>query len=258
MVVSNPEMTMKTSGQWAQRRMRKAISVLGAEVPERILAFAWYLQGVETQDIAQALSVPVDTVNGLFKRLFRDGLPALEDRRRSTSTFLPPPPVTEAPLAAQIGLDAEQIEVSVNSMHLRLNRNDPLQCRLILLVLLDNGCVETAAVADALGLSVERLRKLRAEFRRGGALALVDQRRGQTQDYAMPPEVKAELIRHYVEKIEAGGPVSAPSLKAAIEASGKSSPSPRTLRLHVKKLGLDHIRADHGKPAMLKKGLRTT
>ena len=154
MVVSNPEVTMKISAQWAQRRMHKAISVFGAEAPQRILAFAWYLQGVETQDIAQAVSLPVDTVNGLFKRLFRDGLPALEDRRCSTSAFLPPAPVTEASPAAQIGLDAEQIEVSVPSMHLRLNRNDPLQCRLTLLVLLEHGCVETAAVAEALGMRI--------------------------------------------------------------------------------------------------------
>jgi len=125
-------------------------------------------------------------------------------------------------------------------------------------VLLENGCVETAAVAAALVLSAERLRKLRAAFRRGGALALVDRRQGHTQDYAMSPEVKAELIRHYVEKTEAGEPVSAPALKAAIEAAGRSSPSPQTLRQHVKKLGLDHIRADHRKPAMLKKRLQTT
>ena len=74
----------------------------------------------------------------------------------------------------------------------------------------------------------------------------------------MSSEVKAELIRHYVEKTEAGEPVSAPSLKAAIEAGGKSSPSPQTLRQHIRKLGLNHIRADHSKPATLKKRLQTT
>jgi len=126
MVVSNPKVTMKTSDQWAQRRMNQALAVFGPKAPERVLAFAWYLQGVETQDIAQALSLPVDTVNGLFKRLFQDGLPALEDRRCSSSAFLSPAPVAEVRPAAQVGIDAEQIEVRVNLRHLRLNRNDPL------------------------------------------------------------------------------------------------------------------------------------
>lgn len=246
---------MKASGRWAERRMDKAVSAFGAETPERILAFAWYLQGVETRDIAQYLGLPAGTLNGFFKRLFRDGLPALEDRRGRASAFLPTPTAQETEPAAMVNAGAGEIEVGIVSARLHLDRNDPLQCRTVLLALLESGCLDADAAADALGVSMERLRKLRAAFRRGGAGALADRRQGQACDYSMPPETKAELIRHYVENTEAGESVSAPALKAAIEASGKSCPSPQTLRVHIGKLGLDRIRADQRH--RLKKGLRT-
>lgn len=238
--------------------MNRAVSVLGKTVIERILAFSWYLQGAEAREIAQALDMPVDTLNGFFKRILRDGLPALEDRRLSQSTFLPPAPAVQEQGSAQIDVQAEQIVVSVGSMQLRLNRSDPLLCRTMLFALLENGWVGPEAVANALGLSRERIRKLGAQVCREGSEALIDRRQGQTQDYAMPPEVKAELIRHYVEKIETGQAPTASTLKAAIEAEGKKCPSPQTLRVHVNKLGLTHIRADESKSLVLKKGLCTT
>ena len=193
---------MKTSDQWGRRRMDKAVSTLGSVIPKRVLAFAWHLQGAETQEIAQYVGIPTDTLNGVFKRLFDEGLPALEDRRYSASEFRPPVPAPTAPQAVEIGMDAELINIQIGSLQLSLDRNDSLLCRTVLLVFLKSGCVEATAVADALGVSEERLRKLRAKLHQNGASALVDQRRGQTLDYAMPAPVKAELIRHYVERTE--------------------------------------------------------
>jgi transposase len=237
--------------------MQAAAERLGEGVLRRTLAFAWHLQGAETRRISRALDVPADTLNGLFKRVLRDGLPALEDRRHTSSAFLPPAPTETRPdVRVEIGL--EQLSLSARSLELQLDRGDGLLCRAFLFVFLGNGLVQPDVVATALDLSVERVRKLRAGFRSEGAEALVDRRRGQVHDYSMPQETKAELICQYVAKVQEGCAVNAPALKAAIEEAGKSCPSPQTLRLHVEKLGLSLIQADEDGPATPKRGLRTT
>lgn len=258
MVTLNPRLVLKISQRWAERRMQAAAERLGEDVLQSMLAFAWYLQGAETRQIAQALDVSADTLNGLFKRVLRDGLPALEDRRHASSAFLPPASPTEIRSDVRVEIGPEQLSLSARSLELQLDRGDGLLCRAILFALLVDGQVQPDVVATALDLSVERVRKLRAGFRREGAEALVDRRRGQVHDYSMPRETKAELICQFVAKIQEGCAVNAPALKAAIEDAGKSCPSPQTLRLHMEKLGLSHIRADEDGPATPKRGLRTT
>ncbi len=258
MVMPNPSPNLKISQRWAERRVQAAAERLGEGVLRRMLAFAWYLQGAETRRIAEAFDVPADTLNGLFKRVLRDGLPALEDRRHAISGYLPPAPPTEIQSDVRVEIGPEQLTLSARSLELQLDRDDGLLCRAILFALLGNGQVQPDVVATALDLSVERVRKLRAGFRHEGAEALIDRRRGQVHDYSMPRETKAELICQYVAKVQEGCAVNAPALKAAIEDTGKSCPSPQTLRLHVEKLGLSHIRADEDGPATPKRGLRTT
>lgn len=257
MVTLKPSLVLRTSQRWAERRMKAAAERLGEGVLQSMLAFAWYLQGAETRRIAQALDVSADTLNGLFKRVLRDGLPALEDRRHASSAFLPPAP-TEIRSDVQVEVGPEQLSLSARSLELQLDRGDGLLCRAILFALLVDGRVQPDVVATALDLSVDRVRKLRARFRREGAEAFVDRRRGQVHDYSMPRETKAELICQFVAKIQEGCAVNAPALKAAIEDAGKSCPSPQTLRLHMKELGLSHIRADEDGPTTPKRGLRTT
>jgi transposase len=237
--------------------MEKATSVLGTTVSNRLVAFVWYLQGMEAAEIATAVGVPVDTLNGLFKRVLQDGLSAFGDRRCSQSTHRPPVSAIEQPTTARIDKDSENIRISMEPLELCLNRDDALKSRIVLLTLLESNLLQATEVADALDLSEERLRKLRSDFRKNGAISLIDQRQGQTQEYAVPPRVKAELIRHYVEKTELGESVSAPALKSAIEQSGRKSPSQQTLRLHIKKLGLNHIKVDENQASKLKKGLLT-
>ncbi len=258
MATSNPYPVMKTSPRWAQRRTQAAAERLGETVLRHTLAYAWHLQGVETSQIAQALEIPADTLSGLFKRVLRDGLPALEDRRRAHATSLPGPPPAPSPPSVSLQADVQHLHLSLGSVELPLDRRDTLLCRTVLFVLLETGGLRPESVADALGLSRERVRKLRAHFRRDGAKALIDHRQGQTQDYSMPPETKAEFICQFVNHMQTGRAVSAPALKAAVERAGKSCPSPGTLRVHLKKMGLSHVRADEDEPATAKKGLRTT
>lgn len=257
MVIPNSDGKSKVSATWSRRRMEKATSMLGTTVSKRLVAFAWYLQGMEAAEIATAVGMPVDTLNGLFKRVLQDGPAAFDDRRCSQSVHRTPESAVEWPTTARIDKGSESIRVSMGPLEFCLGRDDALKSRIVLLTLLESNLVRATAVADALGLSEERLRKLRSDFRRNGAELLLDRRQGQTQEYAVPPQVKAELIRHYVEKTELGEPVSAPALKSAIEQSGRKSPSQQTLRLHVKKLGLNHIKADDNQASALKKRLRT-
>jgi hypothetical protein len=83
----------------SESRIDQAQQTLGAAVVQRILCFALYLLGVNRNAIAQLLSIPLETAKSVIKAVNRDGLGALEDRRRRFSTFLPrvqkePTPIT--------------------------------------------------------------------------------------------------------------------------------------------------------------------
>jgi len=253
MVISNLFDDLERSDAWAQKRIEKAAAVLGHNVVARFLAFAQHLLGFRSDDIARSIGLPVDTLNGLFKRIYREGLPALEDRRHRASAFLPMLTHRDEPECVALAVEAEHICLAIGSRTLRLARSDSLLCRTVLLSLLDSGWLPAGETATALGLSVEHLRKLTTRLARDGAASLIDHRQGQTQDYRMLPETKAELIRQYVLNLETGRPVSGPCLKRDIQARGKACPSARTVTVHIKKLGLDRLGAldDDG---ALKKG----
>ena len=254
MDISDPFGELERSGAWAEKRRQKADAVLGHDVVDRLLAFAYHLLGAQSNDIARSIGLPVDTLNGLFKRICREGLPALEDRRHEASTFLARRPYPEQPEAVSLAVEAEHIDVEVGSRTVRLARSDSLLCRMVLLSLLDNGWLEAGQTAAALGVSVEHLRKLKTRWTRGGAASLIDRRQGQTQDYRMHPETKAELIRQYVLNLERGESVSPTCLKADLHKRGKPCPSTQTVAVHVRKLGLNHLLVS-GDAMAPKKGL---
>ena len=253
MVLSNSFDELERSDAWAQKRIRKATALLGHDVVVRLLAFAQHLRGSRSDDIARSIGLPVDTLNGLFKRIYQEGLPAFEDRRQRASAFLPMLPHRDEPESVALAVEAEHICLAIGSRTLRLARSDPLLCRTVLLSWFDNGGLGAGETATALGLSVEHLRKLRTRLVRDGAASLIDHRQGQTQDYRMHPETRAEVIRQYVLNLETGRPVSGPCLKRDVQERGRPCPSAQTVTVHVKKLGLDRLRVP-GDDAVLKKG----
>ncbi len=177
----------------SQRRQQRAVHVLGETVVHRLLCFALYLLGVNRRAIGEALGIPSETAKSIIKAVGKEGLPALEDRRRRVSDFLPQAPVALAPVS--LSLTGEHIIVDFGAMDRRLQipRQNERQARAVLLSLLNNRLLPKDQVAKAIGLSVAHTIALSQRLNNKGIGVLIDKRRGQQSDYRVTPQVKAEV-----------------------------------------------------------------
>ncbi len=231
-----PELSERRS----EVRMEKARRVLGATVVARIVAFALYLLGASRRALSEFVRMPSDTVKSLTHRVLSDGLPALEDRRRRLSSFLPP--ATRRPLRPSVSVDGEALVVELSEqIRIEIPRGNRVQCRTILLTFLEGGLLRADDVAQGLGLSRDRVRVLGAKLREHDAPELVDQRRGAQRDTRVTPEVRAELIQQYVLNAATDVSTSSRQLGADLEERSEIKLSGRTIRHHVAKLGLRSI-----------------
>ena len=82
--------TIPFSQKLQQQRMTQAQSILGSRVVKHIICFVLYLFGVDRKSISDLLRTPPGTIRSIIRAILHNGLPALEDRRQSSSTFLPP------------------------------------------------------------------------------------------------------------------------------------------------------------------------
>lgn len=225
----------------SQRRIDRATDILGAEVVSRILALAMYLLGAKRKALAEFLAIPLDTVKSLVQRVFSDGLPALEDRRRKASTFMPR--TVEPEMRCKLFLEQEKVVVEFNeATRIEIPRRNPIQCRTVLMTMLESKLLGIGEVAKAIGLSMERVRKLGKKLYQSDVFALIDQRRGQLQDYRFTPEVKAELIQQFVLNLQTNVGTSSKQLSEGLEKRCQIKVAGRTIRQHGAKLGLGHIR----------------
>lgn len=226
----------------SKKRLERATGVLGAKVVTRLLAFSLYLLGANREALAGCLEMPLETLKSLVKRGFSDGLAALEDRRGS-STLLPcQSPV--AKLEAKVLLEPETLVIEFDEgTRMEVPLRNRIQCRTVLLTMAASKLLSSDEVGDGLGLSAERVRKLKAKLaQRDVVEALVDQRKGQQRDYRLTPEVKAELIQQYVVNLQTDGLTSSEKLRDDLSNRCNIEIASRTIRLHVARLGLPLIR----------------
>jgi hypothetical protein len=224
----------------SKKRMDQAIAILGSAAPSRILAFALYLLGANLQGLAKFVDIPLDTVKSLVKRMLSDGLPALEDRRCRTSTFLPQEETKGH--SCKLLLEEETIVVQIdNERRIELSRHNPIQCRTVLLTLLNADLLDLAVVSEALGLSKERIRKLRKKLIDCDVAAVIDQRSGQKKDYLFTADIKAELVQQFAANAISGQSTSSHAIARNLAERCEMELPERSIRLHLKKLGLPKI-----------------
>lgn len=237
----NYQDNLQFSPHRSQQRLKKVKRILGQAVAYRILAFALYLLGANVQVLAAFLKMPRDTVKSLIDRVATEGLPALEDRRRKTSTFVPQPRRQTEEL--KLVLEEEHLTIHFSGdWKMQIPRRNKFQCRTILLSILAAGLLRTEAVAEALKLSTERTRKLKTALFKNDVHAVIDQRRGQQQHYRMRSEVKAELIQQYVLNLNSETSTSSRKLSNDLRQRCEVDLAPRTIRLHVVRMGLKHLK----------------
>jgi len=202
----------------SERRIARAAESFGFGVIRRILCFALYLLGLERSAIGRSLGIPSDTAKSIIKAILRDGLAALEDRRRSTR-FRPPAPLEAPPIHLREAEEQIVVDFGFPDRQLKLSRQDPLQVKTVLLSMLNSG------------------------------LSLVDQRQGQQQDFVVSPSVKAELIQQFAVEAIRSGRTSSRAISEKLKERCSLDIPDRTVRHHLSRMGLRRIK--HSLPQLL-------
>ena len=242
------------SSSLQQQRLEQARSVLGGRVVDRLLCFSLFLLGFRRNTIAELLDTPPGTVRSVVRSVVQDGLPALEDRRSSSSAFLPS---HKEPVKITIGESPEMLIVNLgDSGRIEIPRENILQQRVVLLSLLTDKLLSTREVSEALGLSMVHTRELSEKLSAGDVSSLIDKRSGQIQEYRFTPEVKAQLIEQFVVDLITDGRVSGKKMAEHLRQRCDVELSERSIRDHLGKLGLARIKKSL--PGLLKEAKKNS
>lgn len=235
------------------KRLAKADELFGRSVVQRLLAFVFFLLGAKREDIALLLDMPVGTLFSLLTRIHQVGMEGFQDRRAGRTSS--PPRKSESP--ASVKADSDFVSIEWNEgRRLQLPRQDSLQCRVVLLSLLENGLVSSSEVSQVLGISDRHVRLLRLKLRQEGALSFIDQRRGQQKEYRIDADTKGEIIQQFVIDVITGKTASGQRLAEELKERCEVDVSPRTIRLHLNKLGLRAIK--ESLPALLEEAKKNS
>jgi len=229
--------------------MQRAQQLLGANVVQRFLCFALYLMGVNRSAIGQALDIPAETAKSIVKAMTNDGLSALEDRRRSVSTFLPQSLPQPTPITLREADERIIVDFGVEGRQMVIPRQNVLQIRAVLLSMLNSGLLSNHQVAEGIGLTPTYTATLAHRLEHEDISALIDKRQGQKSDYRVTPEVKAELVQQFVMDAVAHRKVSSEGISAALNDRCQMTVPARTVRHHLARIGLLTIK--HTLPKLL-------
>jgi hypothetical protein len=229
--------------------MAKASQTLGDAVVKRVLALALFLMGARREDISQHLKIPSGTLFSLLTRIGRTGLPAIEDRRRKHSGFLPPAVPQKPSIAILANRSEILLEVTSGTQQLTIPNSNSLQVKTFLLTLLQNGLLTCSQVARCLHYSPAHTTRISHQLAQGDVLALLDKRTGQQQDYRVTSAVKAELIQQFVLDVITAGQTSGSSISEGLKKRCNLRVPARTVRHHLAELGLSKIK--HSLPELI-------
>ena len=223
------------------QRIAQAESLLGTNIVRKILGYALFLLGTPRSSISSAIGMPEGSVRSLILAFNQRGLLAFEDQRSKTSSFKALPSRASTPTLEEMDSHL-RINFGMGDTVLDIPSSNVLQKRVLLLTLLNNGLLKRSEVATALNLSSDRTGKLATKLQQQDVDAILDQRRGQQQDYRFPPEVKAELIQQFVIDIVTHGKVSGEQLASHLDERCQLTLSPRSILHHVSALGLADLK----------------
>ncbi len=224
------------------KRIKKAQSVLGDAIVARLLAFAFYLMGVKQNHIAKALGMPLETTRSLNRRIHTTGIGALQDRRRSDCGHPVQPPANTPQLPVlRINLpDAGVLEIKEGSI--TIPQKNTVQRKVVLLSMIGKGMLSTEQVAEALGLSVQHVRKMHRDLMAIGIDGVTDKRRGQLQDYRVNNVMKGRIIAEFVLALAEAGSVTSIDVAERMAAQYDEQVAERTIRHHLKNMGIQAIK----------------
>lgn len=234
------------------KRQKAATLVFGKAVVARIIGFAMFLLGANREQIAQTVGMPLGTFLSFLTRMSHLGLSGLDDRRQfdsapvRASVTLPalepatsPEPVP-GHLAIEIKQQGEDAVISLPNLgDLVLKKDNPMQCKVIALTLANHGILTWEQAADLLNYSSPAyVQSLGDSLSTGDVEAIFDQRAGQTWDYRVGDREKGLLILQWTANVVTGAKCSSRALVKDLKKYQDIILSDRTVRTHMKKLGL--------------------
>jgi biotin operon repressor len=225
-----------------QQRLNKAFPLFGEKVVCRLLCFSLYLLGVNRRIVSEVLSLPPGSLRTVVRAIQTQGLPALEDKRHRTSSFLPKGvPMSPSPKFF-INRTDQGISITNGQTEINLSQDNPLQIRVVLLTLLNDGLIGKQNVAETLNISLQQVWNLGRSLQSHDVGALIDKRQGQQHDYRITPEIKSELIQQFTADVITRGQTSGKALSKELKERCNLSISERTVRHHVANMGLPGIK----------------
>ena len=131
----------------------------------------------------------------------------------------------------------------MNGKSLRIPVTFRVQARTVLLSLVNAGLLSVQETATALGIHAAHCRELARKLASHDVVeSLIDKRQGQKQDYRVGPEQKAEFIQELAARAITGQSMSSDVLAEVVNERTQAGMSARTVRWHIQKLGLTHIK----------------
>lgn len=227
----------------SEERINRALHVFPKKLLMRLLAFVLHLLGIDRKAVAELVGTPEESVKTAVRLAMRDGFSALRDRRRSEG-----PPIARATLnPPRIAVSREGechvVEVGISGNFLRIPVTFRVQARTVLLSLVNAGLLSVSETAVALGIHAAHCRELARKLASHDVEeSLVDKRQGQKQDYLVGPEQKAEIVQQLAARAITGQSTSSHVLAEVVNAQTRARVSARTIRWHIQKLGLTHIK----------------
>lgn len=233
------------SAEKSHQRIERYLQIFSPQLLNRILALVLHLLGVKRQVVATLVNMPEGSVKTLLRNIQKDGFVALRDRRYSVAN-LPSgvrSPATHKPTVA-LSIEGKYCVVDFGDDHeIRVLCEHQVHLRTLLLSLCHGGLLTTTEVASVLGMTSAHCRELARKLTRDDVVdALVDQRQGQQQDYLVGADIKARIIQYFAALAVTGRSTSGDALAKALIEFDQMELSPRTIRWHMNKLGLNTIK----------------
>jgi len=224
------------SPEKSQERIEKALRVFPGKLLMRILAFALHLLGAKRKVVAALVGLPEESVKTALRLV-------LHDRRLSEAPVAGTVPPTQQEIAVCRNDAGWIVELGVNGKTLSIPATHRVQARAVVLSLLNAGALSVQQCASALGISTAHCRALAHKLEQHDVgQALVDKRDGQKRDYRVGPALKAELIEQLAARAITGHDTSSAVLAEQVNERTHSRLSARTIRWHIRNLGLGDLR----------------
>lgn len=227
----------KFNPKLSAERYDRAVSFLGEKIITNLLCFCLYVLGMTRKDIAIILSIPANTVRSKLKRFFMGGTPAHNlhaDSKKKTVDNQDPPKQVDVTVRELDGITS----INLNNISINIPSSNNLQLKTILLSIADNRSISKSEASKHLNISPSQVGNLCRALHEKDIHGLIDNRKGQTVNYRVTEDVISEVITQFAFNTCLGQSTSSTVIAEDIKQRANINISPRSIRVHMAKLGL--------------------